>query len=99
MALDDQVLLRRYCADADQEAFGELVGRHLPLVYHAALRQLSDPGQAEDVAQMVFTRLAQRAHRLPADVVLAGWLHADTRLIALQHLRSKQRRQARESEA
>jgi RNA polymerase sigma factor (sigma-70 family) len=99
MAMDDQMLLRRYCADGDQEAFGELVRRHLGLVYSAALRQVADPGLAEDVAQMVFTRLAQRASRLPSDLVLAGWLHADTRLTALQLLRSDQRRRVREAEA
>ena len=98
MEIEDHALLRRYCADGDEEAFGEVVRRHLGLVYGAALRQVGDPGLAEDVSQIVFTRLAQRPQRIPTRAVLAGWLHADTRLTALQLLRGEQRRKAREAE-
>jgi RNA polymerase sigma factor (sigma-70 family) len=54
---------------------------------------------AEDVAQMVFTNLARKAKSLPRQVVLAGWLHRDTRYTALDLLRKERRRQAREQEA
>jgi DNA-directed RNA polymerase specialized sigma24 family protein len=85
--------------EADPEAFAELVRRHIGLVFGAALRQLGRPDLAEEVAQLVFTRLAKWADRHPKGLVLAGWLHADTRLTSLQLLRSERRRRAREAEA
>jgi DNA-directed RNA polymerase specialized sigma24 family protein len=88
---DDKTLLQRYCAHDDQEAFRELVRRYIALVYSAALRQVEDPGLAEEVVQITFTRLAQRAGRIREGTVLAGWLHADSRFTALQLLRSGQR--------
>ena len=98
MATDDQALLRRFCAEGDHEAFNEVVRRHVGLVYGAALRQLGDPTLAEDATQIVFTRLAQRAAKVPQNAVLAGWLHADTRLTALQLQRRERRRRNRELE-
>jgi len=97
--MDDQTLLERYCADGDPDAFAELVRRHIGLVFGAALRQLGHRDLAEEAAQIVFTRMAQRAYRYQKRLVLAGWLHADTRLTSLQLLRSERRRRVREAEA
>jgi RNA polymerase sigma factor (sigma-70 family) len=97
--IDDRTLLRRYSANGDPEAFSELVRRYIALVYRAALRQVDDAGLAEEVVQITFTRLAQRADRIPEGTVLAGWLHCDTRFTALQLLRSDQRRRGREAQA
>jgi hypothetical protein len=48
---DDAALLRRYADDRSEEAFTELVNRHLGLVYHAALRQCGgDRHRAEEVS-------------------------------------------------
>jgi DNA-directed RNA polymerase specialized sigma24 family protein len=98
--LDDRQLLRRYATDGSEAAFGELVGRHLNLVYSAALRRTGgDIHLAQDVAQLVFTDLARKARALPADAVLAGWLHRATHYAAAQLLRTERRRVAREQEA
>ena len=98
--LDDQQLLRRYAADHSEAAFGELVARHVNLVYSAALRQTNgDAHLAQDVAQMVFADLARKAASLSANVVLAGWLHRATRYAANQIRRTDHRRRAREQEA
>ena len=56
----DTELLRRYAEEKSEGAFGELVERHLNLVYFAALRQVGDPHVAEEVAQSVFNDLARR---------------------------------------
>jgi RNA polymerase sigma factor (sigma-70 family) len=99
MMLDDRQLLARYVNEGSHEAFAELVARHLNFVYSSALRQVRAGQFAEDVAQMVFVNLARKAGSLPKEVVLAGWLHRDTRFTALDLLRGERRRQLREQEA
>lgn len=96
---DDAELLRRYAESGSEEAFAELVRRHLGLVYHAALRQTGgDAHRAQDVAQEVFTSLARKARELSKRPALAGWLHTSTRYAALQSVRTERRRQNREQE-
>jgi len=97
---DDQQLLRRYVTEGSDAAFGELVQRHVNLVYSVALREVAtDSHLAEDVAQLVFVDLARKARWLPRNVVLAGWLHRATRFAARQILRGERRRRRREQEA
>jgi len=97
---DDAELLRRYAATRAEDAFAELVRRHLDGVYSAALRRVGgDTHLAEDVAQQVFVALAQKAGRLSCHPVLAGWLHAATRHEAAHVVRYERRRKAREQEA
>ena len=88
----DRELLERYLAQGEETAFGELVRRHLPHVFGAALRRTGDRGLAEDVSQEVFCDLARKARRLPAHVVLAAWLHRATRFAARDGIRSGRRR-------
>jgi DNA-directed RNA polymerase specialized sigma24 family protein len=60
--LEDGELLRRYADQGAEEAFTELVNRHIGLVYRAALRQSrGDSHRAQDIAQEVFTVLARKA--------------------------------------
>jgi RNA polymerase sigma factor (sigma-70 family) len=97
---DDAELLRRYATDRSEEAFTELVQRHLPLVYQAALRRTNGRVQlAEEVAQSVFLKLAQNAAGLQNHEVLAGWLYVATRHAAATAMRSELRRKVREQEA
>lgn len=98
--MDDTELLRRYAEDHAEEAFAELVRRHLNLVHSVALRQLNgDAHLAADVAQAVFTDLARKAPTLVQHRVLAGWLFTSTRFAAAKAVRTEQRRHTREQEA
>ena len=77
---DDTELLRRYAMGGDEEAFAELVQRHVNLVYSAALRQVhGDVHLAADATQLVFSDLARKAQALAGHRVLAGWLFTSTR--------------------
>lgn len=94
---DDSELLRRWAAQRDEGAFGELVRRHVDLVYGCALRRLAgDAHLAKDVTQLVFCDLARRAGGLADRAVLGGWLHTSTRFAAAKAVRGEQRRRARE---
>ena len=95
---DDAELLLEYAENGKEEAFAELVRRHLGLVYQSALRQVGgDAHLAQDVAQSVFTDLARKAGSLGGRRVLAGWLYTSARYAAVQVVRSEQRRRAREA--
>jgi RNA polymerase sigma factor (sigma-70 family) len=78
----------------------ELVQRHLPLVYSAAMRRLSgDSHRSADVAQIVFVTLSRRAKALARHPSLTGWLYLAARNAAIDVLRSEGRRRIREQEA
>lgn len=107
----DLQLLARYTRQHAEDAFAEIVRRHLDLVHSAALRQVRSPQLAEEVAQSVFTDLARNAHRLtsgsdapsprvgsdaPSLGSLTPWLYQVTRRTAIDVVRREARRQLRE---
>lgn len=70
--IDDHQLIRQYVGERSEAAFGEIVARHINLVYGAALRVVNgDTHLAQDVTQTVFIDLARKAAGLPAGVVMA----------------------------
>jgi uncharacterized protein (TIGR03435 family) len=97
--ISDLSLLQDYFRHASEEAFAELVRRHVNLVYSTAVRHAGIPAQAEEIAQAVFVILARKAGSLRADTVLEAWLYETTRLTSLSFLRGERRRQFREQEA
>jgi RNA polymerase sigma factor (sigma-70 family) len=97
--IDDHQLLQSYATENSEEAFAELVRRHLNLVHSAALRQVRDPGLAQEVTQAVFLILARKAGSLQGGARLIGWLFKTTRFAAARAVRSEQRRQRWEREA
>ncbi|HVW19643.1 MAG TPA: sigma-70 family RNA polymerase sigma factor [Opitutaceae bacterium] len=98
--LTDAELLRRYVESGSQEAFAELVRRHLKLVHHSALRRVGrNAHAADDVTQAVFTGLARKAGSLQHHPNLAGWLYTATRFAAADIVRSERRRRTHEQEA
>lgn len=89
--MEDAALLKEYVARNSEDAFRELVNRHLDLVYATALRQVRCAHLAEDVSQAVFIALAQKAHLFSHDVILEGWLFRATRFASANALRSERR--------
>lgn len=94
--MDDHDLLRQYAQNHSQDAFRELVEKHLSLVYSTARRMVSDSHLAEEVAQSTFTTLAQKADSIRPPQVVAGWLYGTARNLALHAIRTNQRRRERE---
>ncbi|MCL2640178.1 MAG: hypothetical protein FWD53_04975, partial [Phycisphaerales bacterium] len=76
--IDDCELLQRWTTQRDELAFGELVSRHVGMVYRAATRMLRGKREAEDVTQAVFLLLTQRAKKIKQMGSLAGWLYQAT---------------------
>jgi RNA polymerase sigma factor (sigma-70 family) len=97
--MDDWQLLKSYGRDDSQDAFTEIVRRHVNLVYSAALRQMREAELARDVTQLVFANLARRARSLKPKGTLAGWLYRDASFTSREMLRRERRRVAREQEA
>ncbi len=93
----DCELLRHYAETRSEEAFAELVRRHVNLVYSAALRQVNgDAHLAKDVAQTVFADLAPKAARLARRATLTGWLYTSAHFAAAKAVRTENRRRDRE---
>jgi RNA polymerase sigma factor (sigma-70 family) len=95
---NDQVLLRAYARVRCEASFGELVHRHVDLVHSTALRILRDPSLAEEVTQRVFLALAHHSAKLQERASITGWLHETARNLAINTVRSEERRRQREQE-
>src|SRR5271155_5107773 len=97
--INDIELLRRYCGDHSEEAFSELVRRHIDWVYSVCRRQMRDADLAEDVTQVVFMTLARKASDLSQSVSISGWLFTTARYACLSALKIERRRRMREQKA
>jgi len=90
--MQDDKLLTQYAQGGSEAAFGQLVARHLSLVYSTCLRELGSPPLAEDAAQVVFLLLARKAKTLRAGPSLAGWLYRAARFVAKDVRKQEARR-------
>src|SRR5262245_49286663 len=79
---DDAVLLQRFVAAQDREAFALLIARHGPMVLGTARRCVGNTHDAEDVFQAVFLSLARLAKSIRRGRSLPAWLHQATCRIA-----------------
>jgi len=91
--------LRQFARAGDQNAFREIVRRHLDLVFATALRKAGDAGGAEEISQNVFSALARKAWQFAPDDSLPAWLHKTTLLESRSWLRGELRRRRREQTA
>jgi len=97
--MTDLDLLRQYAATGCQLAFGELVQRHIDMVYAACLRQLRNRHDAEDATQAVFIKLAGKASNLAEGSIVAGWLYRAAGYICRDMVRKAKRREEHEMAA
>ncbi len=95
----DRELLARYVAEKAEDAFAEIVHRHVDRVYGACLRVLGNTHDAEDAAQATFLVLSRKARRLPPRVSLEWWLYWAARNCAMDLKRRQARRARREGRA
>lgn len=96
---EDALLIRRYL-EGSQDAFAELVRRHIDAIYATALRRLAgDAHLAEDVTQKVFVNLARKAASLANRPSVLGWLYVSAQFETSKMIRSEQRWRNREQKA
>src|SRR5215472_10611200 len=95
---NDQALLRAYARHRCEASFSELVHRHVDFVHSTTLRILRDSSLAEEVTQRVFVALAQHSAKLQERASITGWLHETARNLAINTVRSEERRRQREQE-
>src|SRR5688572_121785 len=88
----DAQLLALYARDRSEAAFGQLVTRHIDLVYAAARRQVRDDQLAQDVTQEVFILLAKRCGTMDDQIVLPAWLYKAAVLAGRNALKAAARR-------
>src|SRR5215831_1179338 len=96
MTENDFELLARYSRKRDEDAFAEIVRRHVDLVYSAALRTVHSREMAEEAVQSAFMDLARTAEKLASNTIVAAWLYEVTRRKAIDIVRREARRQLRE---
>src|SRR5262249_55417057 len=96
---EDMKLLGEYALQRSEAAFRTLTERHIGMVYSAILRQVNDPSIAEEGTQSVFMLLAGKAHQLPQNTIISGWLYRTARYVASDILKTQRRRRRREQQA
>ena len=60
----DHLLLRRYAEEGSDEAFAELVRRHLDHTYSVALREVNDPHLAADVSNAIASSYLEHTYNI-----------------------------------
>lgn len=73
-AAPDAELLRRFAANADEQAFRALVARHGPVVWAVCRRMLGNLHDSEDAFQATFLVFARGAAGIRTGNAVAGWL-------------------------
>jgi RNA polymerase sigma factor (sigma-70 family) len=94
MSESENILLRRFAASGDAEAFAEIIRRHAGLVYAACLRVLADKDRAADAVQETFLQLLRNAETITGSVPM--WLHRVATRKAIDVIRRDSSRRQRE---
>ena len=91
--------LQQFARVGNQNAFREIVRRHIDLVFATAMHKVGDAGGAEEISQNVFGALARKAWQFAPDDSLPAWLHKTTLLESKSWLRGELRRRRRQQAA
>jgi DNA-directed RNA polymerase specialized sigma24 family protein len=89
--LSDIELLDAYASERSEDAFRELVARHVDFIYSAAMRQLRNPHLAEEARSRPSSQLAGKAGQFRRSTIIAGWLYRAVHFAALNLQRSEAR--------
>lgn len=81
--------LVRAVIEGDENAFAEIVERHMSAVYKFAYRYVRDPAQAEDVTQEAFLRTWKNLKKFDDSRNFKTWLFAIAKNVALDFLKKK----------
>lgn len=90
-AVSDEQLIR-WVAAGDASCLGTLFERHHAGVFQYCLQMTRQRAASEDLTQDVFMRLLQKAGTFRGDGSFRAWMFNIARNVALDHLRSGQRR-------
>jgi len=93
-AIDAATTLARAC-DGDDEAFRRLVETHSRALFRLAYRLTGNEQDAEDVVQDALIRAYRRLGSFESRAAFATWLYRIAANCAVDHLRSRQGRDAR----
>ena len=89
----DGVLLRRYRATGDRDAFESLFRKYQGPIYGLVVR-LVGAEDAYDLTQEVFLRVLRSLHSFRGDCTFRTWLYTVARHVCYNHCRDEKRRQA-----
>lgn len=95
-------LLAQLVSGEDQAAWSEFVRLYQPVIFNFARRQGLQDADANDVVQLVLTRVARKARTWDPDQgrgSFRGWLAITVRNLAIDHFRAQQRRPGQLPEA
>jgi RNA polymerase sigma factor (sigma-70 family) len=92
----DRQLLTEFATHGNEEAFGELVRRHGPMVLGVCRQMLRNEQDAEDAFQATFLVLARKAGSITNPEALSNWLYSVATRLATRNRLVAGRRHARE---
>ena len=84
----DDELLQQFAETADQEIFGQLYARYIPLIYGLCLKYLQQIEDAEDAVMNIYEDLSRKIHRYQIDT-FKTWIYGTAKNYCLQILRKK----------
>jgi RNA polymerase sigma-70 factor (ECF subfamily) len=94
---DAELMLR--VKGGETRAFEELVGKYQQPIVNLMYRMVRDLDEAEDLAQNVFIRVFQSAHRYEVSAKFSTWIFTIARHLCLNEIRRRSRHQAESMEA